>query len=232
MERPHSKIKAFNKKMKMLLTILTIPHFIACIVLYFNNNIIRDLAKCVDYINNEKKYFSTIDDYYYYILVAAEDHRSSIHYGLDPIAIIRCVYLKLTKKITQGGSTIEQQLVRTLTGRYERTFRRKIREQVISILLNIKIKNKKEVGKAYLHCAYFGYSKIGFFSLSNIDKEDASELIARLKYPTKKNENPKESNKIIKRKKHIDNILKKSHILKKHLMVVKLAKVLLSKVKL
>ncbi|WP_349814569.1 transglycosylase domain-containing protein [Pectobacterium atrosepticum] len=56
---------------------------------------------------------------------------------------MRCVYLRLTQNVIQGGSTIDQQLVRTLTGRYERTLRRKIREQAIAILLNYKIKNKK-----------------------------------------------------------------------------------------
>ncbi|QWC50546.1 transglycosylase domain-containing protein [Pectobacterium atrosepticum] len=53
------------------------------------------------------------------------------------------MYLRLTQNVIQGGSTIDQQLVRTLTGRYERTLRRKIREQAIAILLNYKIKNKK-----------------------------------------------------------------------------------------
>lgn len=149
-----------------------------------------------------------IDDYYYHVLVAAEDHRSPMHYGIDPIAIIRCIYLQLTKRITQGGSTIEQQLVRTLTGRYEMTLRRKTREQIIAILLNEVVKNKKEIGKAYLNCAYFGSGKIGFLNLSVSDKEDASELIARLKYPTKKDEKPHTNEKIRLRKSHINKILK------------------------
>ncbi|HDL8432249.1 TPA: transglycosylase domain-containing protein [Yersinia enterocolitica] len=195
--------------MKFFLTILTIPHFIACMILHSNKNIIRDLDKCVDYINKGKQTFSMIDDCYYDVLVTAEDHRSAIHYGIDPIAIIRCVYLKLTKKIIQGGSTVEQQFVRTFTGRYERTLRRKIREQVIAILLNNKIKNKKTIGKAYLCCAYFGHMKVGFFNLSETEKKDASELIARLKYPTKKNENPCNNKKITRRKKYIEDILNK-----------------------
>lgn len=177
-------------------------------ILCNNKKIVRDLNTCIDFINKERKSLLMIDDYYYDILVIAEDHRNPLHYGVDPIAIIRCIYLKLTKKIIQGGSTIEQQLVRTLTGRYERTLRRKIREQVIAILLKNKIKRKNEIGKAYLLCAYFGYNKIGFFNLSEIEKKDAIELIARLKYPTKKNENPCENEKITRRKRHINGILK------------------------
>ncbi|MDX5629602.1 MULTISPECIES: transglycosylase domain-containing protein [unclassified Brenneria] len=194
--------------MRLFLTILTIPHFIACIILYNNKNIIRDLELCIDYINTEKTSFLMIDDYFYYVLIKAEDHRNSIHYGIDPIAVIRCIYLKLKKRSIQGGSTVEQQLVRTLTGRYERTLRRKIREQVIAMLLIHKVKNKKLIGKAYLNCAYFGYMKVGFFNLSEEDKKDASELIARLKYPTKKNEQPSDNEKIARRKRYIDDILK------------------------
>ncbi|WP_323639332.1 transglycosylase domain-containing protein [Pectobacterium polonicum] len=200
--------------MKLFLTILTIPHFIACIILYNNKKIIRDLDLCISYIDKEKTSLLMIDDYFYDVLVTAEDHRSSLHYGIDPIAIIRCIYLKLTKRIIQGGSTVEQQLVRTLTGRYERTLRRKVREQIIAILLRYKIKNKKKIGKAYLHCAYFGYNKVGFFNLSEIDKKDASELISRLKYPTKKNEQPCDNEKIVTRKRYIDDILKKTDIYK------------------
>ncbi|MGL5423658.1 MAG: transglycosylase domain-containing protein [Serratia fonticola] len=150
-----------------------------------------------------------IGDYYCHVLVTAEDHRNPIHYGIDPIAIIRCIYLQLTKKIIQGGSTIEQQLVRTLTGRYEKTLRRKLREQVIAILLTKIVRNKNEIGKAYLHCAYFGHAKEGFLNLSISDRKDASELIARLKYPTKEHEEPHDNERIKRRGKQIDDILKK-----------------------
>ncbi len=198
--------------MKFFLKILTIPHFMLCIIFCNNNNIVRDLAKCVDYIKKRKKSFIMISDYYYDVLITAEDHRHAMHYGIDPIAIIRCIYLKFIKRVTQGGSTVDQQLVRTITGRYEKTLRRKLREQIIAILLNEIVKDKKEIGKAYLSCAYFGYAKVGFFSLSSIDRKDASELIARLKYPTKKNESPHDNRKIMRRKKYIDDMLKKQSI--------------------
>ncbi|MRT11072.1 hypothetical protein GJV07_02055 [Enterobacteriaceae bacterium RIT711] len=196
--------------MKLILTLLSIPYFIICMILHKNKNINIDLNKCLEYINREQKSFSLIDDYYYDVLVTAEDHRNSMHYGIDPIAIFRCIYMKLTKKTIQGGSTVEQQLVRTLTGRYERTMRRKIREQVIAILLKKKIKNRVKLGKAYLHCAYFGYNKVGFFNLSAKERKDASELVARLKYPTKKNQTPCNNEKTMKRKIYIDEMLKRN----------------------
>lgn len=194
--------------MRFVLTILTIPHLILCMILCRNKSVSKDLSKCIDYISEERESFSLIDDHFYHVLITAEDHRNPLHYGIDPIAIIRCIYLQLTKGVIQGGSTIEQQLVRTLTGRYEKTLRRKLREQIIAILLNEVVQNKVELGKAYLHCAYFGHAKVGFFNLSISDRRDASELIARLKYPTRKDEEPWCNQKIIRRKEYIDQILK------------------------
>lgn len=189
--------------------ILTIPHFILCFILYKNKHISKDVDLCIKYLKKEKPSFTKIEDNYFEVLLIAEDHRNHLHYGVDPLAIIRCIYLRLTRKIVQGGSTIEQQLVRVLTGRYERTLRRKLREQVIAILIKKKIKDTDELGKAYLYCAYFGYAKVGFFNLLDSEKKDASELIARLKYPTKKNESPRQNKKIMMRRNHIDELLKK-----------------------
>lgn len=172
--------------MKLLIMILTIPHFILCFIFHKNKNISKDVDLCIKYLTKEKSSFIKIDDNYFKVLLIAEDHRNNLHYGVDPLAIIRCIYLRLIRKIVQGGSTIEQQLVRVLTGRYERTLRRKLREQVIAILVKKKVKDTDELGKAYLYCAYFGHAKVGFFNLLDSEKKDASELIARLKYPTKK----------------------------------------------
>lgn len=93
----------------------------------------------------------------------AEDHRNPIYYSIDPIAIIRCIYLKLKKRITQGGSTVVQQLPLTLTGRYERMLRRKAREKIIATLLK-KDKSNKEIGKTYLHYAHFGHANVVFLN--------------------------------------------------------------------
>ncbi|MCP4010258.1 MAG: transglycosylase domain-containing protein [Proteobacteria bacterium] len=196
--------------MKALITILSLPYFLLGFIFHRKKSINRDLNLCIEYINKNRDKSSKIDEIYLRVLLLAEDHRSETHYGVDPIAIMRCIYVRSTKKITQGGSTIEQQLVRTITSRYERTLRRKIREQVISILLFNRVKDKKIIWQTYLYSAYFGHMKVGFFNLEINELLDPSEMIARLKYPTKKNEIPIENKKIQKRKSHIDSLIDKS----------------------
>ncbi|GAB4591880.1 hypothetical protein ETAR_14830 [Edwardsiella tarda] len=165
-----------------------------------------DLTNCLEFIKNNYSMLSKIDDIYFYTLVLAEDHRNRNHLGVDPIAVIRCIYVKVFKQKRQGGSTIEQQFVRTLTNHREKTINRKIREQVISILLFLNVKDKKTIGKAYLYCAYYGYNQEGFFNLSEKEIIEPEEIIARLKYPTGKNEPPSKNKLVQMRKNHIKKL--------------------------
>jgi membrane peptidoglycan carboxypeptidase len=61
--------------------------------------------------------------------VAVEDHRFFIHPGVDPIALARAVLRNIGAPGTvQGGSTITQQLARTLFLSNRKTYTRKARE--------------------------------------------------------------------------------------------------------
>src|SRR5690242_20336233 len=70
------------------------------------------------------------------LLVSGEDHRHGRHHGFDLIAIARAVWRRIARGKYEGASTIEQQLVRVITGRYERTLRRKVREIGLAMLLS------------------------------------------------------------------------------------------------
>jgi membrane peptidoglycan carboxypeptidase len=61
------------------------------------------------------------------LLLAGEDHRFPYHPGVDTVALCRALWMTV-RGSPQGGSTVAMQLVRTITGRYERTLGRKIRE--------------------------------------------------------------------------------------------------------
>ncbi len=76
------------------------------------------------------------------LLVSGEDHRHGWHPGFDIVAILRAVWRRLFFGSREGGSTIEQQLVRTITGRYERTFCRKLREIFLAMLVAAHFKVK------------------------------------------------------------------------------------------
>jgi membrane peptidoglycan carboxypeptidase len=127
-------------------------------------------------------------------LVAAEDHRFYLHRGVDPIAILRAIWHSCRQRRLIGGSTIEQQLVRTLTGRKERCINRKLKELALSLCVPRYVP-KSSVPGLYLSVAYFGHGMNGIhqaYARLRIDHRamttrQAAELVARLKYPEPSN---------------------------------------------
>lgn len=145
------------------------------------------LGKCIQVVDNKK---NEIPDYYVPILVAAEDHRAFYHYGVDPIGILRALYVRFFRREIQGASTIEQQFVRVVTERYERTVSRKLKEQLLAIAIS-RAKCKADIARAYLAIAYYGASykcHDGIQKLINnhacaTQNDHIISVVARLKYP-------------------------------------------------
>jgi monofunctional glycosyltransferase len=160
---------------------------------YFNiDGIEKDLKKSLKTID---KYSSIkIDKKLIDILIIAEDRRNSLHYGIDTIAILRAIKVRISKKIYQGASTIEQQFVRVVSNRYERSIYRKFREQLLAIAVSKK-RSKNDIANAYLAIAYYGYNLEGINGIKKICGENiydipqnkSIELVSRLKYPQPKN---------------------------------------------
>lgn len=188
--------------------LFTTPIFLACILVRLINyrSIIQDFKRCEGYISLVIIDPEVINDSLVRAMILAEDHRSSYHYGVDQFAIARAVYTKLGRNVTQGASTVEQQFVRTLSGRYERTFRRKLREQLISVMLCARF-SKRDIAEAYLSCAYFGtglQGEDGIRKIRGLDIHMGDEsVIACLKYPVPRNLTDKYFNKLLKRVNYI-----------------------------
>lgn len=89
-------------------------------------------------------------------LVAVEDKRFYKHHGVSPRGIARAIYINITKgKLTQGGSTLTQQLVKNFYLSNERSLKRKVNEALMSILLELHY-SKKEILGAYLNEVFLG----------------------------------------------------------------------------
>lgn len=89
-------------------------------------------------------------------LVAVEDRRFYIHPGIDPIGLVRALWTNLRHGATaQGGSTLTQQLARSLYLHNERTVGRKIEEAYLALRLEARY-SKKEILEAYLNAVYWG----------------------------------------------------------------------------
>jgi penicillin-binding protein 1B len=90
--------------------------------------------------------------------IAAEDVRFRIHPGIDPIGMTRALFRNLRAGgITQGGSTIDQQIVKARFLTQERTWRRKFVEIALALLLDARM-SKDEILEIYLNDIYLGHS--------------------------------------------------------------------------
>ncbi|EOW9662244.1 transglycosylase domain-containing protein [Vibrio parahaemolyticus] len=125
-------------------------------------------------------------------LYFGEDKRGYSHFGVDYIGVVRAIW-SIVKGQLQGASTIEQQFVRTVIGRYERTLKRKLLEQLLSHLICLSL-TKYEVAESYLSIAFFGTHMKGVASLceqlapKSYDLYFYAGVVARLKYPQPKKE--------------------------------------------
>lgn len=89
-------------------------------------------------------------------VLVAEDRRFFHHHGVDLLAVARATAANLRHgRIQQGGSTITQQLARTLFLTRERGWSRKFQEAGLALLLEIRY-SKPRILEAYLNTVYLG----------------------------------------------------------------------------
>ncbi|MDQ3068576.1 MAG: PBP1A family penicillin-binding protein [Acidobacteriota bacterium] len=93
-------------------------------------------------------------------VIAIEDHRFRRHFGLDPIGISRAAMRNVTSASREGGSTITQQLARTLFLSNRQTWARKIQEAGLSILIELQL-SKEQIFELYLNRIYLSGGMYG-----------------------------------------------------------------------
>jgi penicillin-binding protein 1A len=99
-------------------------------------------------------------------VIAVEDHRFRYHLGIDPLAFGRAVFQNVrAREVSEGGSTITQQLARTLFLSNARTWGRKAREAVIATMLEIRL-TKEQILELYLNRVYLGAGTYGVEKMS------------------------------------------------------------------
>jgi penicillin-binding protein 1A len=111
-------------------------------------------------------------------VIAAEDKSFYQHFGIDPAGIGRAMVKNFEAgRVVEGGSTITQQLVKTLyLDPEDRTLWRKAEEACMSLLINAS-HSKNKVLETYLNQIYFGKGAYGIerASLAYFNKH-ASQL--------------------------------------------------------
>src|SRR5437762_12518178 len=138
--------------------------------------------------------------------IAIEDRRFYSHYGVDPIGIARAAVANvLHRGVSQGGSTLTQQLAKNLFLTQERTMQRKLQEAELAIWLERK-HSKAEILELYLNRVYFGSGAYGveaaaqrYFgkSAKNVTLTEAAMLAGLVKSPSRlaPNRNPEGAEK-------------------------------------
>lgn len=101
-------------------------------------------------------------------LIATEDSRFYSHIGLDPIGITRAlVSAATTGAVTQGASTITQQVARNYFLSSEKTFVRKVKEAFIAIHIELLL-SKEEILELYVNKIFLGNRAYGFAVAANV----------------------------------------------------------------
>ena len=89
-------------------------------------------------------------------LKAVEDRRFDTHFGIDARAMVRAALANVRAGgISQGGSTLTMQLVRSYFLNNRQTYTRKIREALMSLVLELR-HSKDEIMLAYVNEIYLG----------------------------------------------------------------------------
>jgi len=112
----------------------------------------------------ERRYITPLSEVPQHVIkafLAAEDVRFYEHGGVDLAGIVRAFLKNLQAgEIVQGGSTITQQVVKSLLLTPERTFIRKVKEAILAYRIDHAL-SKDEILYLYLNQIYFGSGAYG-----------------------------------------------------------------------
>lgn len=126
--------------------------------------------------------------------LAIEDRRFYSHWGVDPRGLARAAWSNATDSgMTQGGSTITQQLAKLTFLTPERSLTRKAREMLIAFWMEARL-SKDEILERYLSNVYFGDNVYGLRAASlhyyyrkpeNLKPEQAIMLAGLVQAPSR-----------------------------------------------
>lgn len=103
---------------------------------------------------------SHVSDYLKEATLAIEDKDFYSHIGFSPRGIVRALFANISGETVQGGSTITQQLIKNRLLTNERTFKRKLREILLSVVVE-GVYSKDQILEMYLNTVAYGGSTYG-----------------------------------------------------------------------
>jgi penicillin-binding protein, 1A family len=140
--------------------------------------------------------------------LAIEDKKFRTHHGFDFARMSRGMFLLLTSKRREGGSTITQQLAKNAFLTPERTLVRKIKEAILALEIERRY-TKDEILENYLNTIYFGRGAYGIknASLKYFNKEPKDLTVAQAAILASLPKSPSKYSKIENAKKRQELVL-------------------------
>ncbi|MCZ8157277.1 MAG: PBP1A family penicillin-binding protein [Leptospira sp.] len=100
--------------------------------------------------------------------LSVEDDNFFNHFGIDFMAIVRAAIKNvLAGRIVQGGSTLTQQLAKTILQERKKTFARKFLEALLTLQIEQEY-TKEEILEIYFNLIYLGHGTTGLSSAANV----------------------------------------------------------------
>ncbi len=132
------------------------------------------LSNAIDKDREKRRYVSyrEIPEVLIHSVLAAEDRRFFSHNGVDPIRIVKALFVNaMAGEATQGASTLTQQFVKNYFLTPERTWRRKFADAYMAVLLERRL-SKEQIFELYCNEVYLGqagsFSIIGFGEAADV----------------------------------------------------------------
>lgn len=190
-----------------------------------NTNIYDTDGKLIGRIGNEKYKYVEASEISPYVLkgyIAKEDRDFSMHMGIDIKGSARAAvaYVKNRGNITQGGSTITQQVIKNNLLTSERTFNRKITEMFIALQFEKEF-NKVQIMEFYCNSNNYGNGCYGIegasqyyfgHSASELTLAEAAILVATSNSPNRFNPVADYELSMEKKKSVLDDMLECNYI--------------------
>ncbi len=128
-------------------------------------------------VNREKRRLLTFQEIPKLLMdtvISAEDKRFFDHAGLDPLRIVKSAIVDVREgRYAQGASTLTMQLARGLIGEYDKNWKRKAVEVLVTFHLESKL-TKEEIFTYYTNHIYMG--RRGSFNIHGLGEAAQSYL--------------------------------------------------------
>lgn len=166
---------------RIILIIILLVIFAGTILTYKGYTLYKEaldkmsVADKVAQIKSDENYTELKDlpEFYLDAVIAVEDRRFYEHGAIDPIALVRAVFVNIKSfELKEGGSTITQQLAKNVYFTQEKSALRKVAEMFMAFEIE-KNCDKDTILELYLNTSYFGdgYYCVGEASRGYFDKE-------------------------------------------------------------